>query len=36
LRAALEDFTIANDGRSITDVARELLERAGWNDANRG
>ena len=29
-RAALEDFTVANDGRSITDVARELLERARW------
>jgi len=28
--AALEDFSIVNDQRSITDVARELLERAGW------
>ena len=28
--AGVEDFAIANDGRSITDVARELLERAGW------
>ena len=29
--AALEDFTVNNDGRPVTDVARELLERAGWN-----
>jgi predicted kinase len=28
--AGLEDFTIANDQRSVTDVARELLQRAGW------
>ena len=26
----LEDFRIANDGRSITDVAREMLHRANW------
>jgi predicted kinase len=31
-RAALEDFTIANEERSITDVAREMLLRAGWVD----
>ena len=29
-RVALEDFTISNDGRPVTDVARELLQRAGW------
>jgi hypothetical protein len=29
-RAALEAFTVANDGRSVTDVAREMLQRAGW------
>jgi predicted kinase len=28
--AELEDFSIVNDHRSITDVARELLRRAGW------
>jgi hypothetical protein len=28
--AGLEDFSVSNDGRSITDVAREVLERAGW------
>ena len=28
--ANVEDFTIVNDQRSVTDVARELLERAGW------
>jgi hypothetical protein len=28
--AALEDFTVTNDRRSVTDVARELLTRAGW------
>jgi hypothetical protein len=28
--ATVEDFTVANDGRSITDVAQEVLERAGW------
>jgi hypothetical protein len=26
----LEDFTIANENGSVTEVARELLERAGW------
>ena len=30
-RAALEDFAVANDARNVTDVARELLERAGWS-----
>src|SRR5262249_53239052 len=28
--AHLEDFAIENDGQSVTDVARELLARAGW------
>jgi hypothetical protein len=28
--AKLEDFTVVNDGRSVTDVAREVLQRAGW------
>lgn len=29
--ASLEDFTVANDGsRPITEVAREILQRAGW------
>ena len=28
--AALEDFAIANDRRSVTAVAEELLARAGW------
>ena len=30
--AHLEDFTIANQDRSVTEVARELLRRAGWMD----
>jgi len=29
-RAQLEDFSLANDDGSVTDVARELLTRAGW------
>jgi len=29
-RAHPEDFTIANESRSITEVAREMLIRAGW------
>ena len=28
--AAVEDFTVDNDNRSITDVAREMLTLAGW------
>jgi hypothetical protein len=28
--AKLEDFTVLNDGRPVTDVAREVLRRAGW------
>ena len=28
--AALEQFTVTNDRRSVTDVATELLERARW------
>jgi len=31
-RAALENFTVVNDNRAITAVARELLVRAGWID----
>ena len=27
-----EDFSVRNDGRSITEVAREVLVRAGWLD----
>lgn len=29
-RAAVEDFSIRNQGRSVTEVARDLLVRAGW------
>jgi hypothetical protein len=29
-RAGVEDFAIGNAGRSVTDVAREMLTRAGW------
>jgi hypothetical protein len=29
-RAQLEDFSIANEDGSISDVAREMLMRAGW------
>jgi hypothetical protein len=29
-RAEVEDFSLWNDTASITEVARELLERAGW------
>lgn len=28
--SALDDFSVVNDGRSVTVVAREMLERAGW------
>ena len=28
--ADLEDFTVSNDDRSVTDVAREVLTGAGW------
>src|SRR5712692_3952615 len=28
--ASLEDVSIANENRSVTEAARELLERAGW------
>jgi hypothetical protein len=27
---AVEDFSIANHDRSVTDVARDVLARAGW------
>ena len=31
--AALEDFSVVNDGsRPVTDVAREILQRARWRD----
>jgi len=30
VHASLEDFTVSNDRRPVTDVARELLTRAGW------
>jgi gluconate kinase len=33
--AGVEDFTVVNDQRSVTDVAREVLERAGWIHARR-
>lgn len=29
-RAGLENFTVANENRPLTDVARELLVKAGW------
>jgi hypothetical protein len=29
-RAGLEDFTIANENRSVTEVAQEMLVKAGW------
>ncbi len=29
-RAALEHFTVVNEDRSVTEVAREMLVRAGW------
>jgi hypothetical protein len=29
-RAGLEDFSVANENRSSTEVARELLVKAGW------
>ena len=29
-KAALEDFTLPNDDRNVTEVAEELLRRAGW------
>jgi hypothetical protein len=28
--SALEDFVIINENRSVTEVAREMLMRAGW------
>jgi hypothetical protein len=28
--AGVEDFSLENDGRSVTEVARELLARTGW------
>jgi hypothetical protein len=28
--SALEHFRVTNDGRTVTDVAREVLGRAGW------
>lgn len=29
-RAHVEDFVVVNDSRNVTDVAREVLRRAGW------
>jgi hypothetical protein len=29
-QAKVEDFTVDNDSRPVTDVAREMLTRAGW------
>jgi hypothetical protein len=29
-RARLEDFTVTNENRSLTEVAREMLAKAGW------
>ena len=29
-RARLEDFTVANENRSLTEVAHEVLVKAGW------
>jgi adenylylsulfate kinase len=29
-RAQLEDFTVTNENRSLTEVALEMLEKAGW------
>jgi len=29
-RARLEDFVVINEGRSIDDVAQEMLIKAGW------
>ena len=29
-RARLEDFAIANENRSLTEVATEMLLKAGW------
>ena len=29
-RAHLEDFSIVNENRSVTGVARDMLVRAGW------
>lgn len=31
-QASLEDFTLVNDGRPVTEVARDMLARAGWLD----
>ena len=31
-RAQLEDFAVVNEDRLLTDVAMEMLERAGWMD----
>jgi hypothetical protein len=29
-RAQLEDFTLTNEGRSLTEIAQEMLVKAGW------
>jgi hypothetical protein len=28
--AAVEDFVVSNDGRSVPEVASEILDRLGW------
>jgi hypothetical protein len=33
--AGLEDFTVANDNRALTEVALEVLTRAGWIPGQR-
>jgi hypothetical protein len=35
-RAQLEDFTVVNDDRSVTDVAQEVLQRSGWLASGAG
>ena len=29
-RARLEDFAVVNENRTLTDVALEMLDKAGW------
>lgn len=35
-RARLEGFSVVNENRSVTDVAHEMLVRAGWVPADSG
>jgi chloramphenicol 3-O-phosphotransferase len=30
--SASQDFTVATDGRTVADIAREIIERLGWRD----